>query len=124
MTASFTSDAYVPDQLIAGNAHLLLSRKVTLASGQNLKRGALLGMITADGKYTLSLSASGDGSEAPDLILAEDTDASAADVDTVAYERGDFAERHVIFGTGHDADSVREALRAKGIRLIKTMSAG
>lgn len=120
MTASFTSESFSPDQLIAGNAHLLTTRQVTLASGENLQRGAVLGRVTADGKYKLSLAAGGDGSEVPDLILAEVTDASGGDAVAMAYERGDFAEAHLTIGTGHTADSIREGLRVKGITLIKT----
>jgi len=116
--AAFTSSSYTPDQLVARRPELLSSRQITLISGQDLTRGALLGKITASGKYTLSLSGSSDGSETPDLILAQDTDASGGDVVTIAYERGDFDENEITFGTAHDADSVREGLRAKGIFLV------
>lgn len=119
MTAEFSSTSYVPSDIIAGNAHDLVGRKITLISGQNLSRGAVLGKITASSKYNLSLAAAGDGSETPDLILAEDTDASAGDVETMAYARGDFIEDNLTFGTGHTADSTREGLRGKGITLIK-----
>ena len=60
-----TEGTYAPDKLIAGNAHLLVGRKVTIISGQNLVRGAVLGKITASGKYNLSLSAAADGSQTP-----------------------------------------------------------
>jgi hypothetical protein len=47
-TTFATEGTYTPDKLIAGNAHLLVGRKVTLLSGQNAVRGALLGKkITA-----------------------------------------------------------------------------
>lgn len=123
MSASITSTANNPDRLVANNAHLLVGQKITLISGQNLTRGALLGKITTGGKYTLSLSASSDGSQTPDMILAEDTDASAGDVVTLAYSRGDFDQREITFGTAHTADSVRETLRGKGIVLIPSVSA-
>jgi len=115
--ASFSSASYQPDRLIAGELPLV-SRSITLISGQDLSRGAVLGKITASGKYTLSLSAAGDGSETPDAILAEDCDASEGDATTIAYFRGDFNENQLTIGTGHDADSIREGLRAKGIWLI------
>ena len=119
MTAGFSSTAFTPGDIVAGNSHLLTTRAITLASGVNLARGAVLGKVTADGKYLLSLSAAVDGSEVPDLILAEDCDASAGDTAGVAYERGDFIEQALTYGAGHDADSVRETLRDKGIVLIK-----
>ena len=119
MTAGFSSTAYDPGDIVAGNSHLLTTRSITLASGGNTVRGAVLGKVTADGKYKLSAAGAGDGSETPDLILAEDCDASAGDTPAVAYERGDFIEQALTYGTGHDADSVRETLRDKGIVLIK-----
>ena len=122
MSAEHTSTAYAPDRLVAGNSQLLKSEPITLISGQNLVRGSVLGKITASGKYNLSLSAAGDGSETPDLILAEDTDASAGDKVTVAYSRGDFDENALNIGTGHTADSIREGLRVKGVALIRSIT--
>lgn len=114
MPASFSSSTLAIDKLIA-NATQLVHRKITLITGQNLLRGAVLGKITASGKYNLSLSAAADGSQTPDLILAEDTDASAADKDTVAYEAGVFNVNGLTIGTAHTAASIQEGLRAKGI---------
>lgn len=121
MPASFSSDSTTRDNLLAGE-RAPIARQITLISGQNLARGAVLGKITASGKYTLSLSASADGSQTPDLILAEDTDASSADVVTVAYEAGVFNENELDIGTGHTADSIREGLRAKGIYLVDSVT--
>jgi hypothetical protein len=121
--ATYTSTAFTPDRLVAGNAHLLVSRSVTILSGETRSRGDVLGKITASGKYILSLSGASDGSETPDLILAEDCDASGGDAVGVAYSRGDFDENAVTLGTAHTADSVREGLRAKGIVLVPSVSA-
>jgi hypothetical protein len=120
--ASFASSAFTPDKLIAGPMPLA-ERKITLISGQNLPRGAVLGKITASGKYTLSLSASGDGSQTPDLILAAACDASGGDKEAIAYSRGDFNEAALTIGTAHTADSIREGLRGKGINLVKVQGA-
>jgi hypothetical protein len=121
--ATFESASFSPDRLVANNAHLLVAYQITLIEGQNLERGAVLGKITSGGKYTLSLSASSDGSQTPDLILAEDTDATSADKVTIAYARGDFNENALTIGTAHTADSIREGLRAKGIMLIPAQAA-
>lgn len=118
MRASFGSETFNPDRLIAGDPARLLARSITLEEGQNLSRGAVLGRITASSTYALSATGAGDGSETPDLVLAEDTDASAGDVVTIAYERGDFDENEIVLGSGHTADSIREGLRAKGINLV------
>lgn len=122
--ASFqTEGTYVPDALIAGNAHLLVARTVTIVSGQNLPRGAVIGKIATGGKYQLSLSAAADGSQTPDLILAEACDATSADAKALAYSRGDFNANALTLGTGHTVASITEGLRAKGIALLPAVSA-
>ena len=123
MTANFkTEGTYTPDSLLAGNAHLLVARKVTVLSGQVLPRGAVLGIVTASGKAILSLAAASDGSQTPDLILAEDVDATTGDKLGLAYERGDFNARAITLGTGHTVASIREGLRAKGIALLTAIA--
>ena len=123
MTANFkTEGTYTPDSLLAGNAHLLVARKVTVLSGQVLPRGAVLGIVTASGKAILSLAAANDGSQTPDLILAEDVDATGADATALAYERGDFNALAITLGTGHTVASIREGLRAKGIALLTAIA--
>lgn len=122
MTASFSSNSSAVDNLLAGNPHLLIGRKVTIPAGQALKRGAVLGKITASGKYALSLSTANDGSQTPDLILAEDCDASTADKKALAYARGDFNASGLILGASHTVDSILEGLRAKGIAIFNSIA--
>jgi len=93
-----------------------ITRKVTLDAG-NLQRGALLGKITASGKYVLSLAAATDGSEVPDAILLHAADASAADQEVIVAIKGRFNGGALIYGTGHTAASVDGALRDKNIYL-------
>lgn len=121
LPASYATATYIPDQLIAGNADELVAEPITLVTGQNLKRGALIGKITASGKYTLSTAAATDGSEVPDLILAEDCDATAAEKPALAYSRGDFIAEKIILGAGHTIASIKEGLRIKNIVLIKSI---
>lgn len=123
MTAPFNlqpgfADAgtYTHDNLIAGTAVNMVTESIVLDTG-DLTRGALLGKITATGKYVLSLSAATDGSEVPVAVLAEDADATAADVTTVAYLTGEFNTAAMTFGTGHTAASVKDGLRDLGIFL-------
>lgn len=118
----FTSESYTPDRLHAGDFPIR-TLDVTIASGQNLTRGALLGKITASGKYVLSLAGAADGSQTPVAILAEDLDASAADAQGIVYVSGDFNENAITYGTGHTADSVRAGLRDLNIYLHKPVSA-
>ena len=115
-------DAYTPDRLFAGEFPRA-DRKVTIISGQNLTRGAVLGLITASGKYNLSLSAAVDGSAVPEAILAEDVDATAGDKEGLVYLTGEFNEDALTIGAAHTADSIRQGLRDKGIFLEKTQAA-
>jgi hypothetical protein len=116
--ATYKSEGFSPDGLVAQNAQLLLSEPVTLLAGQNLKRGALLGKVTASGKYVLSLAAAADGSQVPVAILVEDIDASAGDKAALAYTRGDFNAQALTLGAGHTVASVKAALANLGIFLI------
>lgn len=110
-------EVYTPDNLIAGTTQIVTD-SVTIASGADLKRGTVLGRVSADGKFKLSDDAATDGSEVPDAILAQDTDATSADVQNVAvYVRGEFNENQLVFGGNHTADSVRNTLNGKGIYL-------
>lgn len=104
---------------IIADARNIFTRSVTLVSGQNVVRGAVLGKITSGGKYNLSLSGAGDGSNTPVAIAAEDMDASGGDKTIQVYLRGDFKENMLTFGTAHTAASTFEALARIGICLHK-----
>ncbi len=117
------TETYTPDKLIAGD-YPLVTGEVTIVSGQNLARGALLGKITASGKYTLCDSGASDGSQVPKGILAEAVDASAADVTHAPYYlAGEFNEAAIAFGGTDTADTHREALRDLSIYLKETVAA-
>ena len=112
----YVSSPFNYDRLVAGD-YPLVTRSVVLLAGENRLRGTLLGKISVGGKYRLSLTASVDGSEVPDAILAKDTDASAADLTTVVYLSGEFNEEAVVYGTAHTKASVADGLRDKNIYL-------
>lgn len=116
--ASFSSETQQPDNLIAGPLPIAHT-KVTLIAGQNVARGAVLGKITASGKYNLSLSAAVDGSQVPDAIAAQAVDATAADAEILVYTRGDFNQDALTLGAAHTIASIREGLRDKSIHLVK-----
>ena len=120
-TAAATSPT--DDELVAINHHLLVPLTVTLAAGQNLKRGALLGAVTAGGQYKLSASAAGDGSQAPMAVLVHDADTTAAAAPVEVYLRGDFNQDVLTFGAGHTPTSVRAALHDTGIVFHKRYGA-
>ncbi len=117
-----TTEVYTPDRLFAGDFPRATD-SVTIITGQNLTRGALLGKITASGKYNLSLSTAVDGSEVPEAILLEDVDATAADKVAPVALTGEFNEDSIVYGTGHTKSSVKAGLRDKGIFLKTPVSA-
>lgn len=115
-TPGFTNEGVFKPDLLVGGDHPIRTVGVTILAGQNLLRGALLGKITASGKYVLSLSAAADGSQTPVAILVEDTNA-VADTNAPAYVAGDFNANQMTIGTGHTVDSVRDALHGRSIYL-------
>lgn len=107
---------YTPDNLLAGE-YPRVERVVTIAAGADLAKGAVLGRVTANGKFKLSASASTDGSQTPDAVLAEKANAAGGDVQAVVYFSGEFNENALVLGAGHTLDSVRIALRTKNVYL-------
>lgn len=116
------AEAFLPDQLIAGT-HQLVTDTVTVASGQVVARGAVLGMITASGKYTLALSASADGSQNPSVIAADNIDASAGDVLGGVYIAGEFNGNALVLGAGITLAAAKTAFRPLSIYVKAAVSA-
>ena len=82
-----TEGRYAGEFIVSeGNGHI--SREtITVLSGENLEAGAVLGKITASGKYKELDPAAGDGSEAAAGLLYDAVDATAADAEGVAIVR-------------------------------------
>lgn len=113
--ASATEEVYAPDGFL-NSGDGLRSDKITVVSGQDaMVAGTVLGKITTGGAFALSLSASNDGSEVPDAILAEDLDATTEDTQALVYIAGDFNADLLTIGTGHTAADIKDGLRVKGI---------
>ena len=97
---------------------------VLLNPAADLKRGTVLGRITATGKWTTSAAAAGDGSAVPRGILAYDVPNQAADFTVAIYDQGSFVSEKLIYGTGHTAATVEAALRAASINIrLKSVGA-
>ncbi|MBS7669342.1 head decoration protein [Croceicoccus gelatinilyticus] len=114
--AAYSAGTPVTDpQIIAGGTYT--TRVVTLLSGEVRSAGAVLGKITSGGKYKLSASAAGDGSEDVALVLAHDADASGGDIEVLCYETcsGGVVGSALTLGTGHTIASIRDAMRAIGL---------
>jgi len=88
---------------LLGGSHETIRIPVTIVTGSGvLKRGTVLGRITASGKYKPYASGSSDGSEVARAILARDCDATSADAAITAFVHGEFRESAL---TGIDAAS-------------------
>ena len=120
-TPSFANEAYDPDRLLAGD-HSPITEDVTIITGENLVRGAVVGRITVSGKYNLSLSTAGDGSEVPVGVMADAVDATAADKVGPVYFAGEFNEDALTLGASHTIASIRQALRGLSIYLKNPVS--
>ena len=70
---------YLGDWLKFEGDNLYSRDEVTVASGQNLATGTVIGVITASGKVTQLAPAASDGSQNAAGVLLNAVDASAAD---------------------------------------------
>ena len=126
MSASFNiAGEYRPDMLLAGPAELLSARVVTIAEGQILPRGAVLGMTSATTQYRLCAAIDADdqpitdGSQVPDVILAEAVDSNGGPQAAIAFSRGDFAAQALTMGPGRTLETITEPLRMRGITILQ-----
>ncbi|MDD2794369.1 head decoration protein [Acidocella sp.] len=115
---SSANEIYVPDRLIAG-VFPTVTDTVNIAAGQQLTRGALLGMVTASGNYILSLSAAADGSQNPVAVLADNIDTTATGFNAVTpapvYLTGEFNVNEMTLGTGFAYPAIKATLRPLSI---------
>ena len=124
--ARFDTQSHTPDDLLIGSEVPTRTVKKTIAQGQVLGRGAVLGEDSAGGdagQLRLSVAAANDGTQAPKYVLAQAVDATAGATDALVYESAEVNARALVFGAGHTADSTRAALRTAGIVVTKTLRA-
>ena len=115
-------DAFTQEDLIAGDfpRH---TDTVIIAAGETLTMGAVLGEVTADNTFKLSLTAATDGSEGPIAILQNDVDASGGALKAAVWFAGCFNEDALVFGTGHDKSTAKPGLRSQSIFLKPVVGA-
>lgn len=101
-------------------AHGYSRKDITIASGQNLPIGAVLGKITASGKFAAYTPGAADGTQNAVAVLIAAADASAADKATVAVVRHAIATKEqlawgaAVTTQGHK-DAAFASLEAAGI---------
>lgn len=113
-------EIYTPNNLLGGSFPQAC-KSVTILAGQSLAAGAVLGKITASGKYTLVDKAAVDGSQTPVAVLKEAVDATLADTSGIAAETGEFNIAAISLAAGTVAADVIDALAARNIYL-RTLS--
>lgn len=102
--------SYQPSQLSAGDFPVVMDTGV-IAAGQNLKRGAVLGQVSASKEYLLSKAAAGDGSEVPTAILDQDVDATDGATTAPIRLTGQVLASQLTFGEGLTLADAKAALR-------------
>ena len=82
-----TEGTYLNDWLKWEQENLYSREQVTIASGNTIVKGQVLGIVTASGEYAAFDQDAADGTENAAGIAIDDYDASAADVEGVAIVR-------------------------------------
>ncbi len=120
---SFRQDTFIPDQLVSGPLQLVTDDTATILMGAAYKRGTVLGVVTASGKYTLCVATAADGSQTPKAILVDDVDATAADVTGGVYLMGEFNQNRMTFDASWTVVTLKPAFRPLGIFLRDSVQA-
>lgn len=102
---------YTPDNLIVGHKQPIVTDILTIAAGQTLKRGAVLGVADDSGKAKLLDKTATDGSQKFYAVLAEDINAAAEDKTAPVYLAGEFNAAALSFAEGTTAADIKAAAR-------------
>lgn len=112
-----------PDNLIAGDFQVVTGVG-TVASGQGvLKRGTVLGKVTASGNLVKVDSSKSTGEQTVYAVLAEDVDATSAAAAAPLYLTGAFNSRALVFGGADTAATHAAGARDLSIFFIDTVAA-
>lgn len=118
MTTVLTEPMNLGDLLKYEAPNLYSRDLVTVASGQSLRLGTVVGVVSATGKYRQLAPAATDGSEVAAGVLLQDCDA-----DLIDREDGLIAARHAI--VAHHAlvwpASITNAEKSAAIAQLKTL---
>jgi len=94
------------DTAILASEKGVSSFSITLAADKgDLKKGTLLGIITASGKYAPYNNANSDGTETAVCILGDDVNTTGSDATVAAYFTGIFVKDNL---TGYDANALTD----------------
>lgn len=112
------------DNLFAGNVADIATDMGTLAAGQKVARGAVLGRVTADKTLKLVDSTKADGTQTVYAVAAEAVDATAAAQPVPIYFTGEFNKAALTFGGTDTAATHEAAARNIGIFFKSNVTVG
>ncbi|MAC81482.1 MAG: head decoration protein [Rhodobacteraceae bacterium] len=116
-----TEGTHIGDVLLYEADNFYSRETATIAAGADLTAGAVLGKITASGKFALSAPGASDGSEDPVAVLLADAAAASADVEKAlivvrhATVRRQALNYHASIDTAGERTTALAALAALGI---------
>lgn len=95
-----------------------ITSKVTVASGQTLSKGSVVGVVTATNKVIVSIKSASNGSQVPYGITLMDLDASSADLSAQIMVSGIIRESDVSpDASWSDTEELRIALQKANITM-------
>jgi hypothetical protein len=100
--------------LDAGDFPVVLEAAV-ISSGHVLKRGSVLGQITASKEYVLSVADAEDGSQHPSAILDQDVDTTEGALSAPIRLTGQVLGSGLTLGEGHNLADAKATLRVFSI---------
>ena len=107
---------YPPAPFILGG--LVAFDSGTLASGQNLVRGTVIGRVSASGELVESVQTASDGSQNPVGVLNHDADATSGAMNVVYAKGGDLDKTQVLFDASWSAIEQLAAFDGTPISLV------
>ncbi|HGE8296734.1 TPA: head decoration protein [Serratia marcescens] len=110
------SSLFLPDQLVSGPLQLVTD-SVTIGVSGVLKRGTVLGMVTATGAYIPSKKDATDGSEKPSAILVDNVDTTTTVQTGGVYLMGEFNQNRLIFDASWTVAELKAQFRPLAIFL-------
>lgn len=111
-----------PDQLISGPLQVVTDT-VAIAKAGILKRGTILGKVTASREYVLCKKGAEDGSEKPCAILVDDVNTTEESALGGVYLMGEFNHHRTIFDTSWTVPELADELRQFSIFLRDSVQA-
>jgi len=112
-----------PDNLMAGDFPVVTGSGTVLSGAGKLVRGTVLGKVTASGKLVPVDSSKSTGEQTVFAVLAEDVDATSADVAAPLYLTGQYNTRKLVFGGTDTAVTHAAGARALSIFFTDTVAA-